>query len=404
MFTLRRAVPALARRGIATVTVEAPAATAGRRRRKQPPKRPDISLKAPRTWNRPLAPGVVPAYDLALAEITRDSNVIKKEAAQLRTLFKTKQDAYAASADADLNGEIEAILQKLSILDVQSEVNLPWVRWKVNNAMADMAVPSHRHLVEQKWRKDGDLDLLMERLYQMNVVPDVLPAINPSLDLHLVVRARSSQFIEENKRNTHVEPGVFIKPKQTIEPPKLRVNVFHPDTRLYTMLMVDPDVPDPENQTYTSFLHWLKPNIPLSTSSQNLLDLNTHTTYIPPHPQQGTPYHRYVILLLPQPPLGASEYTLAAASRTTPESTTSVTLDIPVVPMEQRRGFDVRAFAQRWNLDGAKGGGAHMFREVWDEEVSKIYQTILDTPEPRFGRPQKVDAYAHLKETKKYIM
>ncbi len=84
------------------------------------------------------------------------------------------------------------------------------------------------------------------------------------------------------------------------------------------------------------------------------------------------------------------------------------TLDIPVVPMEQRRGFDVRAFAQRWNLDGAKGGGAHMFREVWDEEVSKIYKTILgqwqhlifavvllansfflDIPEPRFGRPQK---------------
>ena len=120
-----------------------------------------------------------------------------------------------------------------------------------------------------------------------------------------------------------------------------------------------------------------RPNIPLSTSSQNLVDLNSHTTYIPPHPQQGTPYHRYVILLLPQPPLGAQEYTLAAASRATPESSASVMLDIPVVPMEQRRGFDVRAFAQRWNLDGAKGGGAHMFREVWDEEVSKIYKTIL---------------------------
>ena len=132
----------------------------------------------------------------------------------------------------------------------------------------------------------------MERLYQMNVVPDVLPAINPSLDLRVVVRARSTLFIEENKRNDHVEPGIFIRPKQvipfircvlsflisslqTIEPPKLRVNVFHTDTRLYTMLMVDPgkctsarcpgyvlthfsDVPDPENQTYTTFLHWLK--------------------------------------------------------------------------------------------------------------------------------------------------
>lgn len=147
MFTLRRAVPPLARRGMATVTVEAPAAeTAGRRRRKQPPKRPDISLKAPRTWNRPLAPGVVPAYDLALTEITRDSNVIKKEAAELRTLLTAKQDVYAAlkpSADSDalraLDAEVEAILKKLSILDVQSEVNLPWIRWKVNNAMGTSA-------------------------------------------------------------------------------------------------------------------------------------------------------------------------------------------------------------------------------------------------------------------------
>ncbi len=50
----------------------------------------------------------------------------------------------------------------------------------------------------------------------MNVVPDILPAINPSLDLRVVVRARSTLFIEENKRNSHVEPGVFIRPKQVI--------------------------------------------------------------------------------------------------------------------------------------------------------------------------------------------
>ncbi len=145
MFSLRNAVPAMARRGVATaVAVEAPAATVGRRKRKQPTKRPDISLQSPRKWTRPLAHGVVPAYDLALAEITRDSNTIKKEAAELRTLLKTKQDAHAASTDPDtlhaLDAEVEAILRKLNILDVQSEVNLPWVRWKVNNAMGTSCV------------------------------------------------------------------------------------------------------------------------------------------------------------------------------------------------------------------------------------------------------------------------
>ena len=144
MFSLRSAVPALARRGMTTaVTVEAPAATAGRRKRKQPTKRPDISLESPRKWTRPLDYGVVPAYDLALAEITRDSNAIKKEAAELRTLLKTKQDAYAALKDPDalraLDAELEVILRKLNILDVQSEVNLPWIRWKVNNAMGTSA-------------------------------------------------------------------------------------------------------------------------------------------------------------------------------------------------------------------------------------------------------------------------
>ena len=44
---------------------------------------------------------------------------------------------------------------------------------------------------------------------------------------------------------------------QTIDPPTLYADVFHPDTRLYTLLMVDPDVPDVENQTYTTYLHWM---------------------------------------------------------------------------------------------------------------------------------------------------
>ena len=52
-------------------------------------------------------------------------------------------------------------------------------------------------------------------------------------------------------------------------------------------------------------------------------------------------------------------------------------LDIPVVPNEERLGFDVRSFVQKWNLNGAKGGGAHMWRQVWDENVSHIYKDVL---------------------------
>lgn len=52
-------------------------------------------------------------------------------------------------------------------------------------------------------------------------------------------------------------------------------------------------------------------------------------------------------------------------------------LDIPIVPDEERLGFDVRSFVQKWNLNGARGGGAHMWRQVWDENVSLIYKDVL---------------------------
>ena len=100
--------------------------------------------------------------------------------------------------------------------------------------------------------------------------------------------------------------------------------------------------------------------------------LNQHTRYVPPHPQQGTPYHRYVLLVLPQ------------ASPTEP-------IDVPVFEEADRLGFDLRAFADKYGLDGARGGGAHMFRSVWDTTVSHIYKHTLSESESAF-RPGRCDA------------
>jgi hypothetical protein len=71
-----------------------------------------------------------------------------------------------------------------------------------------------------------------------------------------------------------------------------------------------------------------------------------------------------------------SEYTLTGAFRAT--GSTSAQLDIPIVSDQERLGFNVRKFASlsRWNLNGAKEGGAHMWREVWDDDVSLIYRDL----------------------------
>ncbi|KAH6917704.1 phosphatidylethanolamine-binding protein [Coprinopsis sp. MPI-PUGE-AT-0042] len=369
--------------------------------------RPDISLSKPKAWNTPLAPGVIPAYDLALEVLKKDCEGLKVEIAELKKKIEERERAEGGengeAYTVDL--ELEKMRQRLHILEVQSEVNLPDVRWKVANAMgllvADMSVPSHRHLVEQKWRKDGDLDLLVYGTYIPNESrPDVLPSIRPSLDLLVTPPVTKSGQLAFALQN--IEPGVYLVPKQTKKPPRLFANVFHTDTRLY----IAPYVPDESTASYTTYLHWMQPNIPLSaTHTSQILDLDQHTKYLPPHPQKGTPYHRYTVLLLPQPPLQSNthSYTRNIEARAEPGVPTSQHLDIPVVPDNERLGFNVREFCKAWGLDAKKGGGVHMFREVWDEDVSKIYSDVLGQEEPRYGRQPKYDHYEELKYKKKYI-
>lgn len=57
-----------------------PEASATRGRRKYPTRRPYINLAHPREWTRPIAPGVLPAYDEALRYIYADSENLAEEA------------------------------------------------------------------------------------------------------------------------------------------------------------------------------------------------------------------------------------------------------------------------------------------------------------------------------------
>ena len=136
------------------------------------------------------------------------------------------------------------------------------------------------------------------------------------------------------------------------------------------------------NETFQNYVHWLQPNISLKATSSPLLSISeTHTPYVPPHPQKGTRYHRYTTILLPQ------------KSR----------IDVPKLTAEERLGFNVRKFLQKYDLDTSTGGGAHMFREVWSEGVSSIYKDVLGVEEPRYGYPPKHDPYAELKSRKRYV-
>ncbi|KAJ4485388.1 phosphatidylethanolamine-binding protein [Lentinula aciculospora] len=439
---------------------KAPAATSGRRKpasfRKRAPsttapvdpattvntkRRPQISTDRPKKWNRPIAEGVLPAYDEALKLIMRDSEDLSQKAQMLAKeigVMEAQVEAEEAQGNVEkvqsILEELESLRQKYHIISVQSQVNLPSTRWTVANAQLDPWNHAHLHLAEQRWRGQGALDLLMERLHQMYVVPDLLPGIHPSLDLHVTVPyPLNKQFKRSMKSGgksiVGVEPGSFLSPTQTARAPGLWAHAWHSDVRLYTMVMLDPDRPDEKTRSFTTYLHWMKPNIPISAVTQPRAFipsplLNSHTKYVPPHPQHGTMYHRYTILLLPQPP--KTVYSLNTEAKiskdltkhnTECETTTSKWLDIPVVPDSKRRGFDLRQFVKTWELSGSGlstqknsavvvGGGAHMFREVWDETVSGVFETAVAEgreKEERYALPKKVDRYEGLKGVRKYI-
>lgn len=54
----------------------------------------------------------------------------------------------------------------------------------------------------------------MERIHQMNVIPDVLSDIRPSFDLHVTARTSSEEFRKTKKWQVAVEPGTFLSPEQ----------------------------------------------------------------------------------------------------------------------------------------------------------------------------------------------
>jgi large subunit ribosomal protein L35 len=115
---------------------------------------------------------VLPAYDEALKVIEADSRALKKELGELQAKIN-ELEGKPENAE-----ELAQLKDKARIVEIQSEINLPWTRWQVSNALglllsslrilsiswqliADMSKPVHRHLVEQRWREEGDLDLLV---------------------------------------------------------------------------------------------------------------------------------------------------------------------------------------------------------------------------------------------------
>lgn len=208
----------------------------------------------------------------------------------------------------------------------------------------DKTQPVYRWVLEQKWKEYGRM-LTMQRLESLGVIPDTMPTLEPEVDVKL-------QF-PCNNVETFVEPGTILSSNVTCRPPSFDVTEFRESVDdLYTILIVDPDVPDVATDGYTTSLLWALKDVPAS-NSDTVIDAKKLTanpgcelvSYQAPTPEKNSGNHRISVWVYRQSKkLGE----LSAPSR---------------------ESFDIRQFASEHDL---KAVGAHVWRSAWDRNTEKV--------------------------------
>ena len=215
-----------------------------------------------------------------------------------------------------------------------------------------MNKPIYRYLADKKWR-EMKRKLLMQRVTQMSVIPDVLPHIDPVASVEIRFGRRK------------IQPGVFVPTLISETPPNLAIQVFDRGERLITVVAIDSDVPNTEKDGFDYRCHGIWSNI-LIDPTKPILSLNAVAKerivmpWMPPYGQKGSPYHRISFFVLQQVPLVEGNQTLDTQ---------------PLSERFERDGFILRSFMARCEIDQKikmKPVGITMFRTEWDDGTEAL--------------------------------
>ena len=216
----------------------------------------------------------------------------------------------------------------------------------IGDAKGDMNRPIYRYLADRKWR-EYKRKLLMQRISQMFIVPDMLPLLDPTAEVSLGFGRRN------------VQPGEFVDSRVSEIPARLNIQVFDKGERLVSIAVVDPDVPDEERDSFGSRCHFLAVNIRLSPTNTSIplskLNKDEHVVHpwLPPYAQKGAPYHRLAVFVMQQYDTGMG-----------------ASLDVKSLRKKNKRdGFGIRQFVDKKPL---KPIGIHLFRSKWDEGTDVV--------------------------------
>ncbi|KAG0648765.1 large ribosomal subunit mL38 [Hyphodiscus hymeniophilus] len=230
----------------------------------------------------------------------------------------------------------------LEWLKIQADINDPIIKKRFEDGEGDMNKPIYRYLADRKWRAYQRL-IIVQRLNQLSVVPDLLPHFEPIAAVQVAFKQRN------------VQPGEFVDSRVSELPPRLKVQVFDKGERLVTVVMVDGDVPLVDEDSFMHRCHYLAVNIPISPSQTSLplsraQENQLVLPYLPPFAQKGSPYHRYSVFVL--------------------EQSTGQTLDVEALKEKVKRDrFSLRSFT---NTQSVQPIGVGIFRSLWDDGTSGV--------------------------------
>ncbi|OBR10938.1 phosphatidylethanolamine-binding protein [Colletotrichum higginsianum IMI 349063] len=242
--------------------------------------------------------------------------------------------------------KLASMRQHVERLKILADINDPAVKRRFEDGLGDMNKPIYRFLAERKWRA-YEAKMIEQRIAQFNIVPDILPKLEPTYDVQLFFR------------RAKVPPGKVLPSNVTEVPPRLRVTPFTAGERLVSIVVMDSDVPSVNTDSFSKRCHFLAANVPVSptTTSVPLSKIRDPSQlavpYLPAFSQKGAPYHRLSVFILEQAP----GKILNAA----------VLKDL----YSARDGFSLKSFRDKFQL---KPVGFNLFRTIWDENTAGVME------------------------------
>ncbi|KAK7730039.1 mitochondrial 54S ribosomal protein YmL35 [Botryosphaeria dothidea] len=253
------------------------------------------------------------------------------------------QDPTVSGGESQKSVRLTSMRNHLEELKILADINDPIVKKRFEDGKGDMNKPIYRLLAERKWREYKH-KLVQQRVTQMNVIPDVLPAIEQKADVSIAFGRRN------------VQPGDFVASSVSEVPATLKVRVFNKGERLVAIAVIDSDVPNVAKDGFDYRCHYVAANIPIAPTKTHLslekLSQNSQVVlpWLPPFAQKGSPYHRFSVFVLEQP--------------------AGKTLNVADIKGNvERDGFVLRSFVDKYELNPV---GINMFRTVWDENTDDV--------------------------------